>query len=279
MDIGGEKMDTSETGAEIRERISELARGKWRTAVRMVDTALICPNPFHAPKQFDENEIRVLAETIRKDGMKNPITIRAIGTAHHPMFQLIAGEKRLFACIYGKISPIPCVIIDTNPDKLAETGEIPLPRNYFEEADIIHEIMSKSGISSERMAKSLGITEEALKNKLSLLSFDATERKLFLKAKITAESACQLQTLSPENKCELYRAMANGICGRDAEELIAAASGDHHHTKVVIKDVRLFYNTIDKAVAIMNKSGIAVKCEREERKTHTKLVITVPKGT
>ena len=104
MDIGGEKMDTSETGAEIRERISELARGKWRTAVRMVDTALICPNPFHAPKQFDENEIRVLAETIRKDGMKNPITIRAIGTAHHPMFQLIAGEKRLFACIYGKIS-------------------------------------------------------------------------------------------------------------------------------------------------------------------------------
>lgn len=272
-------MDTSETGAEIRERISELARGKWRTAVRMVDTALICPNPFHAPKQFDENEIRVLAETIRKDGMKNPITIRAIGTAHHPMFQLIAGEKRLFACIYGKISPIPCVIIDTNPDKLAETGEIPLPRNYFEEADIIHEIMSKSGIFSERMAKSLGITEEALKNKLSLLSFDATERKLLLKAKITAESACQLQTLSPENKCELYRAMANGICGRDAEELIAAASGDHHHTKVVIKDVRLFYNTIDKAVAIMNKSGIAVKCEREERKTHTKLVITVPKGT
>ena len=49
--IGGEAMEATETGSEIRERLGELARGKWKTAVRMVDTALICPNPFHAPEK------------------------------------------------------------------------------------------------------------------------------------------------------------------------------------------------------------------------------------
>ena len=148
-------MEVTETSAEIKERIGELARGKWKTAVRMVDTALICPNPFHAPEKFDEADIQNLADEIRKNGMKNPLTIRAVGTAHHPMFQLIAGEKRLRACIYGDISPIPCVIVDANPDRLAQTGEIPLPRNYFEEAEMIYELLSKSGVSTERMAKSL----------------------------------------------------------------------------------------------------------------------------
>ena len=278
-DIGGETMEATETGSEIRERIGELARGKWKTAVRMVDTALICPNPFHAPEKFDEDEIRILSDTIEKHGMKNPLTIRAVGTAHHPMFQLVAGEKRFRACIYGDITPVPCVVIDAEPDKLAQTGEIPLPRNYFEEAEIIFDIMSQSGIPKERMAKRLGISEEALSHKLALLNFDATERKIILKSQICAEAAYQLQGLPPEPKCELYRAMVSGVGGRTAEDLIAEMSADRRHTKIVIKDVRLFYNTVDKAVAIMNKSGIPVRCERDERKTCTKLVITVPKGT
>lgn len=47
--------------------------------------------------------------------------------------------------------------------------------------------------------------------------------------------------------------------------------------KIVIKDVRLFYNTIDKAVAIMQKSGIPVTCRREEDSNTTELFISVPK--
>ena len=73
--------------------------------------------------------------------------------------------------------------------------------------------------------------------------------------------------------------MVNGVAGRDAEDLISELSVSRHHTKIVIKDIRLFFNTIDKAIAIMNRSGIPVKCEREERKTFTRLVITVPKRT
>lgn len=271
-------MEYTETASEIRERLSELARGKWKTAVRMVDTGLICPNPFHVPSKFDSDELHALAESIRKDGMKNPLTIRAVGTAHHPLFQLVAGEKRLCACVFGNISPVPCVIIDSNPDKLAETGEIPLPRNYFEEADMIYEIIDKSGISHDRMAKSLGISEATLKKKLSLLHFDKTERKLILKAGISVDYAIKLDTLNPETKCEFYRAVANGVIGRDAEDLILSISSTQT-TKIVIKDVRLFYNTVNKAVSIMNKGGIPVKCTREEHKTFTRLVITVPKST
>ena len=272
-------MNTENTdGGEIRARIGELARGKWNTAVRMVDTELICPNPFYAPEKNSDEEIRALAHSIESVGMQNPLTIRLIGTADEPLFQLVTGEKRLRACIYGGITPVPCVILGADPDKLTDTGDIPLPRNAFEEAEMIAEILAKSGVSMERMAKSLGITEEALGNKLCLLNFDRTERKLILKAKLSPESAAVLDKLLPQTKCEIYRAIANGVVGLNAEELITDAAA-YQHTKVAIKDVRLFYNTVGKAVSIMNKSGISVKCDREERKTFTRLVITVPNST
>ncbi len=269
----------TEISESICRQIEEMSNGKRTASLHMIDTELICPNPFHAPVSVSDDELKRLSASIRKDGFQTPLTVRAIGTSQNPLFQLISGEKYLRACIYANITPIPCVIIDNNKDTLFDADEIPFPRNFFEEADMIYELIKKSGATTEEMAKRLGISEEALHIKFILREMDPTERKIVLKSEISAECAALLFTLPPKTKCELYQVMVNGVRRRSAEDMIYRAAENCGKTKICIKNTGFFFNSIDKAVATMNKSGISVKCAREEKKTFTRLIITVPKQT
>lgn len=260
-------------GVELRERLHELSAGRWRTAVRMVDTSLICPSPFHAPVKFNEEEMQALAAKYQREGMNSPLTIRAVGTAHHPMFHLVSGEKRFRACLLGEVTPVPCVILDADPDRLAETGEVPLPRNYFEEADVLFDILCGGGLTEKQLAEKLDIPLLTLQKRLSCRLFSASERKTLLRAGISADCAAKLSDFNTDNRREFYRAIQNGVTGKDAEELL---SPPKRKEKVIIKDIRLFYNTIDKAISIMRKSGVDIAFKREDGDSTTKLTISVP---
>lgn len=271
-------MDARNKTSEIRKQIIKLAHGNPPSAIRMIDTDLIYPDPFYPLQQIDDNKLCSLARSIRENGFGEPLVLRAMETADRPMFMLINGEICFRACLYGKISPIPCVILDAKPTALPELSEIPFPKNMFEEAEILQDFLKKEFIDESQLAKKLAISKEALQKKLLLLQFDSTERKLILKANLSCEVAVLLQEVSPEAKCDLYRAMANGIRGRTAEDLIIEATTTSKHTKIVIKDIRLFYNTVEKAVATMNRSGISIQYDRKEKKNSTELTITVPKS-
>ncbi len=269
-------MNVEETAQTIQTKIRELD-GRWKTALRMVETELICPNPYHERPQIEEESFQSLLSAIKEEGVTSPLTVRAIGTLKKPLFQLISEEERLRACIYAGIKTVPCVIIDADADELPYLEEISLPRNYFEEIDLIYEIYSKNKVSDAEIAKYFGISVDTFHRRLSLHEFETTERKIILKANISAEHAIRLYHLDPRTKCEVYRAMANGVHGRSAEDLIWGLSESKVQTRIYIKNAGLFYNSIDKAVATMNRSGISVKCAREEKKTFTRLTITVPK--
>ncbi len=263
--------------AKLRTRLDELTNTKWKTTVRMVDIDMIYPNPFHAPQKFDENELKNIAQHLKTEGIRTPLTIKAIGTAQNPMFQLIAGEKQYQACLYARISPIPCVILDKDSSRMEETGDVSFSHNYFEEAELFQNTLDSSDISEENFAKKLGITVEILRDRLTLLKFDSTERKLILKANLSVESAVALEALPPRVKREIYQAMEKGVSGKSLETAIAELSASPPKARSCIKDTRFFFNTVDKAVKTMNESGIPIKCTREERKNSTKLVIIVPK--
>ena len=75
----------------------------------------------------------------------------------------------------------------------------------------------------------------------------------------------RLYRLDPRTKCEVYRAMMNGVHGRSAEDLIFNLSESKFQTRIHIKSIGLFYNSIDKAVATMNRSGISNASEKKEK--------------
>ncbi len=269
-------MNFEENAETVQKKISELD-GRFKTALRMIETDLICPNPYHEPKTLTPDDFGALVDDIKTDGLTSPLTVRAIGSLTQPLFQLISDEKQLRACIYAKISPVPCIIVDALPEQLPYLEQISIPRNFFEEADMLYEIFSKNRVSEGEMAKYFGISAEDFRKRLTLHEFDSTERKIVLKAGISLEHVMRLYRLDPRTKCEVYRAMMNGVHGRSAEDLIFNLSESKFQTRIYIKSTGLFYNSIDKAVATMNRSGIPVKCVREDKKTITKLIITVPK--
>lgn len=273
---GVQPMNVEENAEIIQKRIRELD-GHLKTALRMVETALICPNPYHTPQAILPQDFTELVQSLKTDGLTSPLTVRSIGTMHKPLFQLISEEEKLRACIYAKITPVPCVIIDTEADELPYLEEIFLPRNFFEESDLLFEIFSKNKVPDAEIARYFGISMEDLYNRLSLHDFNQSDRKIILSANISPEHAIRLQKLDPRTKKEVYNAMLNGVHGRSAEDLIHSLSESKYQTRIYIKHAGLFYNSIDKAVATMNRSGIAVKCVREEKKTFTRLTITVPK--
>ena len=269
-------MNVEETAEAIQRRIHEMD-GRWKTALRMVETALICPNPYHELHDVSHEDFDNLVKAIKIDGLSSPLTVRSIGTHARPLFQLISEEDRLRACIYAGIPSVPCVIIDADADELPYLDVISLPRNYFEESDLLFEIFTNNKVSDMEIAKYFGISVEDFHKRLTLHEFDSATRKIILNANISAEHALRLHGLDPRTKEEVYRAMVNGVHGRSAEDLIYNLSESKFQTRIYIKNAGLFYNSIDKAVATMNRSGISVKCTREERKTFTRLTITVPK--
>ncbi len=269
-------MNLEENADAIQNKIRGID-GRWQTALRMVETHLICPNPYHELMHLDKTEFESLVQKVRRDGLPSPLTVRVIGTLQKPLFQLISDEEWLRACLYAQITAVPCVILDANIEELPYLEEIVLPRNFFEESDLIFEIFSKNKVSEIELAKHFGITTDALEKRFCLHDFDTTERKIVLKAGISANHAIRLYQLDPRTKCEVYRAMVNGVHGRSAEDLIIYLSESKVQTRIYIKNAGMFYNSIDKAVATMNRSGISVKCNREEKKTFTRLTITVPK--
>ena len=138
-------MNLEESAEAIQSRIRELD-GRWKTALRMVDTALICPNPYH-PIETNPQTLLHLIQELKAEGLTSPLTVRAIGTLQKPLFQLISDEERLRACIFAGIKSVPCVIIDADADEIPYLEEISLPRNYFEEIDLIFEIFSKNKVT------------------------------------------------------------------------------------------------------------------------------------
>ena len=223
-------MNVEENAEIIQQRIREMD-GQLKTALRMVETTLICPNPYHTPKAIEPQDFKNLVQSLKANGLNSPLTVRAIGTLHKPLFQLLSDEEKLRACIYAGIHTVPCVIIDADADELPYLEEIFLPRNFFEESDLLFEICSKNKVSDTEIAKYFGISIEEFYTRLSLHDFNQSDRKIILSANISAEHAIRLQKLDPRTRQEVYRAMLNGVHGRSAEDLIFSLSESKYQTR------------------------------------------------
>ena len=256
---------------KLRARLNELSAGKWRTCVRMVDISMICPNPFHAPQKIEETELKNLAHSLKDNNIRSPITVQAVGTAQNPRYQLIAGEKIYRACIYGNISPIPCIILDADLDRISETGDVSFPQEIPDKNEL------RTPPESIRLSEKAEISAEFLQDKITILKCNAKEKRLILEADLSTESLLALENLPPRLRQEIYKAMEQGTSGESLEGVIDKLSEKESKTKFCIKNTGFFFNSVDKAVKTMNESGIPVKCTREERKNCTKLTIIVPK--
>lgn len=235
----------------------------------------ITPNLRQPRRHFDQGELNGLAESIRENGVLQPITVCSRGDEYF----LIAGERRLRACHIAGLSDIPCIIIEADDKQITTLALLEnLQRadlNFFEEAAGINRLMRICGYTQEETAKKLGKSQSAISNKLRLLSLgndiilricDAglSERHARALLRLTSrESRIAALDFIINNNFNVAQtdSYIDSLLKGDSEKSGSSAKGREQY---IIKDVRLFYNTIDKAMETMRRAGWRADISREE---------------
>ena len=75
-----------------------------------IATEKLLPNPYQPRKQFRSEELLSLADSIRENGVLQPLLARRINNSDY--FEIIAGERRLRAAILANLQSVPCLIVD-----------------------------------------------------------------------------------------------------------------------------------------------------------------------
>ena len=238
----------------------------------------IRPNPAQPRKVFREEALEELAESIRRHGILQPLSVRRIGTS----YELIAGERRLRAGILAGLTEIPCIVMQMD-DK--ESGMTALVENiqrqdldYIEQAKGIQLLMDKWNMSQEQVARVLGKSQSAVANKLRLLRHSEKVLEMLRQGGLTERHARALLKL--ENEPEKLRAIENisrlGMSVARTEQYIdALISGESEREKKA--DVGTFLKNVSQTLCRIQRCGIPAISERRETDSQIVLTITIPK--
>ena len=147
-------------------------------------------------KQFDENALNDLADSIREHGIIQPLTVRRLSSGY---YQIIAGERRWRAAKLAGLSEVPAVIIEADDRKVMELGLIEnLQRedlNPMEEADGYLALKEEFGLTQEEIAQRMGKSRPAIANALRLTSLPVLLREMVVDGDLSAGHARALLAL------------------------------------------------------------------------------------
>lgn len=262
--------------------------------VHKIAVSRILPNPAQPRKYFDNGETLRLADSIRTHGILQPLCVRKPVSAgalsdFDGVYELIAGERRLRAAKLLGLSHVPCLIIEADSLRSAELAIIEnLQRedlNIFEEAAAIAALIHLYGLTQEEVAAKLSASQSYVANKLRLLRFDEDEQRIILEKHLTERHARALLRLSDptERKNALDTVVARGYNVAATEEYVAsllngaAEPPPPRRRTALVKDIRIFYNTVDRAVDIMQRAGIDAKAQKKDLGDMFEVTVRIPK--
>ena len=243
-------------------------------------------NPNQPRKHSSSASIDELAASIKQHGLIQPITVRR-GT--RSKYELVAGERRLRACIAAGLKSVDAIIISvTNYDSAAMALIENLQRenlNYLEEGEAYSNLITDFGLTQEELAEQIGKSQAYIANKLRILKLSPEIKKLLMEHKLTERHARALLRLETE---ELRKTAVNHICKMQLnvaqtekyiESLGAPSEKPHKKGRQIriIKDIRIFSNTIKQAIDMMKQSGINAVSEKNEADDYIEYVVRIPK--
>ena len=257
------------------------ARRRAEEGVVSLPVAEIAPNPMQPRQVFDGQGLEELADSIRRYGVLCPLSVRRRSAGG---YELVAGERRLRAARLAGLERVPCLILEVDAE---QSGLLALVENlqredldFLEQARGIARLIERYGLTQEQCAQQLGKSQSAIANKLRLLKLPEDVLEKLRAAELTERHGRALLRLSDD---EMRRKALDHII--DRQLTVPAADGyidsllesqkkpAPSRTRFVLKDVRIFLNTIQKSVDVMRQGGVNVGLERDE--TEREMVLTI----
>lgn len=256
--------------------------------VLQIPTIQIRPNKTQPRKTFDEDSLRLLAQSISTSGILQPLTVRKLSNTE---YELVAGERRLRAAVLAGLSKVPCVLIKCTDKESAVFALLEnLQRadlNMFEEARGISRLIRKFDLTQEEVARRLGKKQSTVANKLRLLKLTFEEQDWILGAGLSERHARALLRIedSAVRREMLSKIIAESLSAKETEDEVVkilysetVTAPKTREQKFVIRDVRIFVNTITKAVDTMRLSGINAESQKRETEQYIEYTVKIPKS-
>ena len=251
----------------------------------------LSPNPVQPRRRFDDEALAELSESIKTYGILNPLTVRLRGGK----YELVAGERRLRAAKLAGLQEVPCILLDVN---MEDASLIALVENlqrrdldFIEEAAGINQLIRMFGMSQEEAARRIGKSQSAVANKLRLLKLPPDVLEALRENGLTERHGRALLRLQrPEAQREALAyiidngltvaatdAYVDALLSRPEPEPPAEAEKPEHTRTFVLKDVRVFLNTLSRSIDLMKQGGIDAGVQRQETEDSLILTISIPK--
>lgn len=249
----------------------------------------IVPNRYQPRREFSDDSIKELAETLDKDGLLQPIVVREDGD----QYEIIAGERRYRAAKSLGWTTIPAIVNNMDDDQAASLALIEnLQRedlNPIDEAKAYTNLMKLNDLTQTALAKNMGKSQSYVANKLRLLKLGDDVQQALIDGKITARHGRALIGLSNEDqKRVLTEVEEKGLTVKQTEEIAKDVDGyfnpapapkkkakpeQKHVTSRIPKDLKVQINTIKKAIKLAKDSGIKVKVKEDKDPDDYKITI------
>lgn len=252
----------------------------------------IAPSPVQPRKRFDDEALLELSESIRNYGILNPLTVRL----RNGRYELVAGERRLRAAKLAGLREVPCILLDVN---MEDASLIALVENlqrrdldFLEEAAGISQLIRMFGMSQEEAARRIGKSQSAVANKLRLLKLPQDVLDGLRENGLTERHGRALLRLTgPGTQREaLAYIVDNGLTVAATDAYIDALLSEpapepepvpekpEPRRTFVLKDVRVFLNTLSHSIDLMKQGGIDAGLQRRETDDSLILTISIPKN-
>ena len=265
--------------------------GIRRGGIIYLRTDELTPNPVQPRKRFDDEALAELSDSIKNYGILNPLTVRL----RCGKYELVAGERRLRAAKMAGLREVPCILLDVN---MEDASLIALVENlqrrdldFIEEANGINQLIRMFGMSQEEAARRIGKSQSAVANKLRLLRLPQDVLEALRQNGLTERHGRALLRLpdSESQRAALLYIIDNGltVAATDAyidallqapEPEVPEAPRAEGRRTFVLKDVRVFLNTLSRSIDLMKQGGIDAGVRREETEDQLILTISIPKG-
>ncbi len=263
---------------------------KARTKFMNIGTDKINPNPAQPRRKFDEAKLYEFAESIRQNGILQPIIVRSRDGGR---FEIVAGERRFRAAKLVGLKELPCIIRNYSDEQAYILSVIEnIQRNdlnFFEEAVSYEKLIRDYGLTQEELAQKLGRTQSAVANKLRLLKIEDSLRPLFEENNLTERHArCVLRLPDTASREKAVKEIIGGnlnvaqtealilsMCGENKKKEKQEIKGVRYNK--LFKDMRIFSGTINKTIEVIKKTGIPVVSNKKETDSFIEYIIRIEK--
>ena len=253
--------------------------------VMFLSVEAIAPNPDQPRRVFSQPELEELAASIQALGVLQPLTVRR----REGKWELVAGERRLRAAKLAGLQQVPCLSIqvDRQSSSLLALVENVQRRDldFWEEALALRQILDTYHLSQEDLARRVGKSQSAVANKLRLLKLSEEALALLREHGCTERHARALLRLdTPQRQLEAAgQVAARGLTVAQTEllvdQMLTDTPADRKRPTFILKDVRLFLNTLSRSLELVRSAGIDAHCRRQDTDDEILLTIHIPRRT